>query len=84
MRARRAIGWVVVAACAVLIPVGSASAQISLGGLNLEGEVEAGLRLLPGKPSEAVKQKFEEYRDFTEGAFLSDLRVRIFTPDERY
>ena len=84
MRVRRAIGWGIVAACAILMSVESAPAQISLGGLNLEGEVEAGLRLLPREPSAAGKQKFEEYRDFTEGAFIQDLRVRIFTPDEQY
>jgi MtrB/PioB family decaheme-associated outer membrane protein len=74
----------VLVALAILTPVGSAFAQVPLGGLNLEGEVEAGVRLLPGSPSDAGRQKFEEYRDITEGAFLSDLRLRLFTPDEQY
>jgi MtrB/PioB family decaheme-associated outer membrane protein len=75
---------VIVAALAILAPVGSASAQIPVGGLNLEGEVEAGVRLLPGQPSGGGRQKFEEYRDVTEGPFLRDLRLRLFTPDEQY
>jgi MtrB/PioB family decaheme-associated outer membrane protein len=75
---------VALAALAVLLPVGSASAEVSLGAFNLEGDVEAGVRLLPDRPSPAERQKFEEYRDFTEGPFLAGLRLRIFTPDERY
>lgn len=74
----------VVAALAVLIPAASASAQVSLGPVNLEGDVEAGVRLLPDRPSQADRQKFEEYRDITEGAFLANLQLRIFTPDEKY
>ncbi len=75
---------VVVAALAILTPVGSASAQVSLGPVNLEGDIEAGVRLLPDRPSQANRQKFEEYRDITEGAFLSNLQLRFSTPDEKY
>src|SRR5712692_8358415 len=84
MRAMRGTRLVVVVALAVLTPVGSASAQVSLGPVNLEGNVEAGVRLLPDRPSQANRQKFEEYRDITQGAFLADLQLRIFTPDEKY
>jgi MtrB/PioB family decaheme-associated outer membrane protein len=74
----------VVLALALLIPVGSASAQLSLGPVNLEGDVEAGVRLLPDRPSQANRQKFEEYRDITQGLFLANLQLRVFTPDEKY
>ena len=74
----------VVVALALLTRVGSASAQVSLGPVNLEGDVEAGVRLLPDRPSQANRQKFEEYRDITQGAFLANLQLRIFTPDEKY
>lgn len=84
MRAMRGTRLVVGAALAILIPVGSAFAQVSLGPVNLEGNVEAGVRLLPDRPSQANRQKFEEYRDITEGAFLADLQLRIFAPDEKY
>lgn len=79
---RTALG--VVAALAVLLRVAPATAQVPLGPFTLEGEVEAGLRLLPDRPAQANGQKFEEYRDITEGAFLGGLRLRVFTPDERY
>jgi MtrB/PioB family decaheme-associated outer membrane protein len=83
MTARRRTRLAVVAVLAILIPVGTASAQVSLGPVNLEGNVEAGLRLLPAEPSAGGRQKFEEYRDFTEGMFLESVRARLFTPDER-
>jgi MtrB/PioB family decaheme-associated outer membrane protein len=75
---------VVLVAFAILTPVGSASAQLSLGPVNLEGDVEAGVRLLPDRPSQVDRQKFEEYRDITQGAFLANLQLRVFTPDEKY
>jgi MtrB/PioB family decaheme-associated outer membrane protein len=84
MRAIRGTRLIVVTALAILTPVGSAFAQVSLGPVNLEGDVEAGLRLLPDGPSQANRQKLEEYRDITEGAFLSNLQLRVFTSDERY
>ena len=79
----RRLGAVVVV-LAVLAVASPASAQFSLGGMNVEGEVEAGLRLLPNEPSQTQVGKFEEYRDFTEGPFLSGLQLRIFRPDESY
>ena len=74
---------VVVIALAVLTP-GLAWAQVSLGSVNLEGGIEAGVRFLPDRPSQLREQKFEEYRDVTQGLFLQDLRLRLFTPDEKY
>lgn len=84
MTAMPAWRLVVVLALASLIPVGSASAQVSLGPVNLEGDVEAGVRLLADRPTQVDRQKFEEYRDITEGLFLADLHLRVFTPDEKY
>src|SRR5262245_37866436 len=72
------------AALAVLAVSGPAHAQFSIGGLNVEGEVEAGLRYLPNRPAGSERAKFEEYRDFTQGPFLQGLQLRIFRPDESY
>jgi len=79
---RRPLG--LVAALALLLGAASASAQVPLGPLDLDGEVEAGLRLLPDRPAPADRQKFEEYRDLPEGPFLAGLRLRLFTADEAY
>ena len=84
MTAMRGTRLLVIVALALLTRVGSAAAQVSLGPVNLEGDVEAGVRLLPDRPSQANRQKFEEYRDITQGAFLANLQLRIFTPDEKY
>jgi MtrB/PioB family decaheme-associated outer membrane protein len=83
MRCARTFG-VVVAALAVLAVATPAAAQFSIGGMNVEGEVEAGLRYLPDRPAGAERGKFEEYRDFTQGPFLEGLQLRIFRPDESY
>ncbi|HMH52115.1 MAG TPA: MtrB/PioB family outer membrane beta-barrel protein, partial [Candidatus Acidoferrum sp.] len=83
MQRARTFGAVVVA-LAVLAVARPAAAQFTLGGMNVEGEVEAGLRLLPDRPSGADRGKFEEYRDFTQGPFLQGLQLRIFRPDESY
>jgi hypothetical protein len=84
MNAMRGTRVMVVAALAILVPAGSASAQVSLGPVTLEGDVEAGVRLLPDRPSQANRQKFEEYRDITQGVFLATLQLRLFTSDETY
>jgi MtrB/PioB family decaheme-associated outer membrane protein len=79
--------WVAVLAVGWLLVVGrpgSASAQLSLGGFNLEGEVEAGPVLFIDEPSRSRKGKFEEYRDMTEGLWLHRLQLRLFRPDESY
>jgi MtrB/PioB family decaheme-associated outer membrane protein len=83
MQFARTLGAVVVA-LAVLAVATPATAQFTLGGMNVEGEVETGVRLLPGRPSDADAGKFEEYRDFTQGPFLQGLQLRIFRPDESY
>ena len=83
MRETRAF-VVVVVVVAMLAIAEPASAQFSIGGLNVEGEVEAGLRYLPDRPAGAERGKFEEYRDFTQGPFLQGLQLRIFRPDESY
>jgi MtrB/PioB family decaheme-associated outer membrane protein len=69
---------------ALLAMARPAAAQFSIGGLNVEGEVEAGLRYLPDRPAGSERAKFEEYRDFTQGPFLQGLQLRIFRPDESY
>ncbi len=83
MNIPRTIGSVL-AALVVLGATSPASAQFQLGGMNVEGDVEAGVRFLPNEPSKTQRGKFEEYRDFTEGPFLQRLELRIFRPDESY
>jgi MtrB/PioB family decaheme-associated outer membrane protein len=73
-----------VVALAVLALTKPASAQFQIGGLNVEGEVETGLRFFPNEPSQKQKAKWEEYRDFTQGLYLPDLQLRVFRPDESY
>jgi MtrB/PioB family decaheme-associated outer membrane protein len=62
----------------------SGAAQVSLGGYNLEGEIEAGPRFFLVEPSKSRKAKFEEYRDMTEGLVLDHLYLRLSRPDESY
>jgi MtrB/PioB family decaheme-associated outer membrane protein len=76
--------WAPLAAAAVLMTCSPAAAEVSLGGMNLEGEVEAGVRLLPDEPSKTRRAKFEEYRDITEGPILGSFSLRAFRPDESY
>lgn len=83
------MGIRVLAALVAMVVVGAlgafpAVAQTQVGGFQLEGEVEAGLRLFLVEPSESRKGKFEEYRDLPEGPFLGRLQLRLFRPDERY
>ena len=61
-----------------------ASAQLMFGGMQVEGEVEAGLQFFPEDPSRGRSQKFEEYRDMREGLYLGSLRLRFFRPDDSY
>jgi MtrB/PioB family decaheme-associated outer membrane protein len=69
---------------------GEPRTDITIGGLNLEGYGEAGLRFFPQKPSEAQNAKFMEYQEFSTfgdsivGIYLDTLRLRLFTPDEKY
>jgi MtrB/PioB family decaheme-associated outer membrane protein len=70
----------------VLGVAGSTSAQTQAPeGLNLEGSIEAGVRgFLTDDPKNKERAKFEEYRDMGAGPFLEELRLRLFTADERY
>jgi MtrB/PioB family decaheme-associated outer membrane protein len=68
-----------------LLVAGRAQAQTSVGGLNVEGGVEAGaFGFLTDGPKNKERAKFEEYRDLEAGPFLRDLRLRFFRPDESY
>jgi MtrB/PioB family decaheme-associated outer membrane protein len=59
------------------------SAPTQIGGFNLEGYAEAGVRFFLD-PSHKESAKFEEYRDFNQGLYLQGLWLRFFTPDEKY
>ena len=49
-----------------------ARAQYSLGGMRLEGEIEAGGRFFIDEPSKTRAAKFQEYKDVDDGLFLLD------------
>ncbi|HXJ85042.1 MAG TPA: MtrB/PioB family outer membrane beta-barrel protein, partial [Candidatus Methylomirabilis sp.] len=61
-----------------------APAHTQIGGLNLEGYGEVGVRFFPQKPSESQEAKFMEYQDLNTGLYLDTVRLRLFTPDEKY
>ena len=84
MRPRSVIGCLILAAFSVLGAAASAIAQIQIGGMAVEGEIEAGPRFFIDEPSKTRESKFLEYRDINEGLYLQDLRLRIFRPDESY
>jgi MtrB/PioB family decaheme-associated outer membrane protein len=75
-------------ALVVLTGPGFVSAQTrtetQIGGWNLEGYVEPGVRFFAEEPSEQEKGKFLEYRDINQGLFLDGLQLRMFQPDESY
>src|SRR3972149_1577714 len=92
MRHTRRAGFPL-AARATRAGAGVASAQpkteTQLGGWNVEGFIEPGLRFFVENPNgehTPGKQdaKFEEYRDINTGLYLEGLRLRIFRPDESY
>ena len=72
------------AALLVLGGAGAAGAQLTLGGMNVEGEIESGVRFNLDDPERKRTQKFEEYRDMGEGLQLDGLRLRLFRSDESY
>jgi MtrB/PioB family decaheme-associated outer membrane protein len=82
MRIPRAASLIVLA----LLVVGEAdvaSAQTQLGGVNVEGGIEAGGRFyLDSRPSQKDRAKFEEYRDMSPGLFLLGANLRLSRPDE--
>ncbi len=84
----RAAARALCGAVAVLAAVGTGGpvrAQTPVpGGLILEGGVEAGLRAFIDEPSPSDRGKLEEYRDFNNGLFLEDLRLRLYTTDNKY
>ena len=63
---------------------GPAPAQTEIGGLGIEGNAAAGWRFFIDEPAKSRRAKWEEYRDFPGSAFLEDLQLRIFRPDESY
>jgi MtrB/PioB family decaheme-associated outer membrane protein len=82
-----------IATLVLLASAGPALAQgktdTQIGGWNLEGYVEPGVRFFlenpngnhtPGK----ADGKFEEYRDINQGLYLDGLRLRLYRPDEKY
>ena len=82
-----------IATLMLLAGAGLASAQTKtdtkIGGWNLEGYVEPGVRFFienpngdhtPGK----ADGRFEEYRDINQGLYLDGLRLRLYRPDEKY
>jgi len=72
------VGFVVIA---LAVP---AAAQVRIGDVGLEGNVEAGWRFFVDEPPKSSRAKWEEYRDYPGSAFLGELRLRFFTPDEKY
>jgi MtrB/PioB family decaheme-associated outer membrane protein len=78
----------VLAGLAVLVTGGAATAQTAdpfqIGGFNLEGLVEAGVRFFGERPTQKESAKFEEYRDINQGLYLQGLWLRFYTPDEKY
>ena len=62
---------------------GVASAQTSVFGLKIEGEVELGGRVFLDEPSKREKAKLEEYRDLSQQPFGA-FGIRLFKPDESY
>src|SRR5437773_544647 len=82
MRVRSA-ARVIVLALLVIGAAGVASAQTQLGGVNVEGGIEAGGRFyLDSRPSTKERAKFEEYRDQNPGLFLLGANLRLSRPDE--
>jgi len=74
-----------VSALLVLGVAGSAPAQTSVGGMNVEGSIEAGGQVfLTDGPKNKERGKFEEYRDIEAGPFLQRLELKLFTPDGSY
>lgn len=81
MRPTRAIRRLILAALGVLGMAVPAPA-VEVGGLWVEGEIEAGARFFVEEPSKTRSSKFLEYRDINEGPYLENLRLRVFRPDE--
>ncbi|MDP9143800.1 MAG: MtrB/PioB family decaheme-associated outer membrane protein, partial [Actinomycetota bacterium] len=76
-------GLLVLAATATASAQSADSTQTQIGGFNIEGYAEAGVRFFLD-PSQKERAKFEEYRDINQGLYLQGLWLRFFTPDEKY
>ena len=72
-----------IGALAVVAVAGVASAQTSIFGWNVEGDIELGGRIYIDKPSEEERAKLEEYRDLDEQPFGA-FRLRFAPVDEAY
>jgi MtrB/PioB family decaheme-associated outer membrane protein len=85
MTATRAVAWAIAGLLALGVTSG-AWAQSQIGGMKLEGDIEAGFRLLPSEPEKSRRAKFLEYRDIQneDFFFLEGLRLRLARPDESY
>jgi len=75
---------VVMAVLTVAAFVPAASAQESVLGMNLRGDVVTGIRFFLLEPDTRHRGKFEEYRDLPTGLFIDQVRLRLSRPDERY
>lgn len=84
MRPTRAMRRLILTVFGVLGVAAPAAAQQEIGGLRLEGDVEAGVRFFLEEPSKSQSSKFLEYRDINQGLFLQGLNLRLFRPDESY
>lgn len=69
---------------ALLAVAETAHAQYTLGGMRLEGEVEAGTRFFLLEPSKSRAAKFQEYKDVDDGLFLQRFYLRAATPNDAY
>jgi MtrB/PioB family decaheme-associated outer membrane protein len=78
----RCVAWLIALSLHVVIAVGVAAAQTQLGGVNIEGGLEAGGRFYIQRPTPSERAKFEEYRDLSPGLFLAGMNLRLSTPNE--
>ena len=76
-------GLLALAATATASAQSADSTQTQIGGFNIEGYAEAGVRFFLD-PTQKERAKFEEYRDINQGLYLQGLWLRFFTPDEKY
>ena len=77
-------GQLMGAALGVLWAATSASAQVEVFGLKLDGEITSGIQFFLDEPNPTRSAKFEEYRSVPEGLFLESLRLRLSTKDDLY
>src|SRR5262245_2837867 len=83
MTAKRAIALVIAGLAVTSMPQ-SGFAQNPFEGMNVEGQVETGVRFFVDEPPARKRAKLEEYRDITQGVYLPGFDLRIFRPDESY